>query len=898
MTTNQEQTLMSGASPKRSRVWIMVGCGILFFGCLVSAIIAAVLLLGADFGSSQSSAVFEVGESGSIIELDGLKIDFGSEAFDAAVDVQVRVVLDAEQLTRDHELLQAGGFWFPVGPIYEVELPPGRMPGAWVEVTLPYEPDLLGGSDPQALSGAAWNGAWWERKSGTVDPETQTVTFLVDHFSKVAVVINQDDWRVETAARGRPAWQTHTSPSGRFQIQFTRDYEHAVLEGQGYQTPFDPSLPNPDQVPLFVRDLGYFLDEAADMIQPLGYTMPPRDDIVMVEVRNLNIGWSAESRSDDDTTPMRVDGATGSFGPIYIDSRLYNSSGPRPPDQVWSRLLVTAAHEFYHVVQRYNPSFPTWFYESSAAYLEWKLFEEIFPGMYSDTYGKPGKDFLVHSMWGGTMTEHYAKAAFLIYLDQQYGSLCQDLIVEGFHPSGGSSYGIYAANLKQPDLRQAFVSAAQRCGGFAGTWEDLLAEFAAGYYADREVWPGAGDVIGSEGRMRPERHDWSLDKDPGAAWSFKEHAWAYDSAQLWRIGSMQTAPTPRSTLVLRLAEAGTGGSPAYRAYPLRGDVQQDLVGPTTFSSETPTLAVENFGSLDQGAAVNQVYLVGVHTTLVEAYVVFGHTVQAYLLPQVHNLRAAYVEEGYGKGTVAVTWEIDETYVPDDVEFVVYTSQDAGWPLQNEVDRKNRVSRETNISFDPDVVSVSVVLEDAYGNQAPVVSTGLSSETQELEPLDYRAIMLAAQKSLGVELQPDPESCVSETGCWWVDYDSTFMYAGEMYHQSVFFGPKPTGDPPQASYEKDLEREHIAPHGPPVAGSYAGSDTWHYRADHLYLQISDSEWIPQGISESFFIYGPDWQIYHRWSLDCPYDNPQCVYEDLPTLMPFADALLAEIVAVRP
>ena len=312
-------------------------------------------------------------------------------------------------------------------------------------------------------------------------------------------------------------------------------------------------------------------------------------------------------------------------------------------------------------------------------------------------------------MWSGTLKEDYATAAFLIYLDQHYGSLCQDLIVNGFHPSGGSSYGIYAANLKHPDMRQAFVSAARRCGGFSGTWEELLAEFATRYYADWEAWPAAGTLVGSRVRLKPEYHVWNLDMKPGAAWSFKPHGWAYDSAQVWYIGSVQAGPTPRSTLVLRLAEGGQEGSPAYQAYPLSDKVQQGVAGPTTFSSESPTLAVQDFGNLDQGAAVNEVYLVGVHTTYVEAYTGFAHTVEAYLLPQVQTLRAAYVEEGYGKGTIAVTWEIDETYVPDGVEFVVYTSQDAGWPLQNEADRNHRSSRDTNISFDPDVVSVSVVL---------------------------------------------------------------------------------------------------------------------------------------------------------------------------------------------
>jgi len=69
-----------------------------------------------------------------------------------------------------------------------------------------------------------------------------------------------------------------------------------------------------------------------------------------------------------------------------------------------------------------------------------------------------------------------------------------------------------------------------------------------------------------------------------------------------------------------------------------------------------------------------------------------------------------------------------------------------------------------------------------------------------------------------------------------------------------------------------------------------------------LSAISPEWIPQGVGDSFIdsfiIQGPDWLICLSWSLGCPFDTPRCVYEELPTLMPFADALLAEIAAARP
>jgi hypothetical protein len=89
MSIYKDQTLISvapsapapPAAPKKNRLWLVIGCAVLFVGCLVCAVVAAVLLSGADLSSPQPWTSFEVGESGGIVELDGLRIDFGFQKF-------------------------------------------------------------------------------------------------------------------------------------------------------------------------------------------------------------------------------------------------------------------------------------------------------------------------------------------------------------------------------------------------------------------------------------------------------------------------------------------------------------------------------------------------------------------------------------------------------------------------------------------------------------------------------------------------------------------------------------------------------------------------------------------------------------------------------------------------
>jgi hypothetical protein len=732
----------------QGRNWLLVGClGCGTFGIITLICLAFIFVLASLLGAGEEDiwTTFHFDESGGVLLLEDLVVSFDPGSFPSEAEVQARLVMDEDAVLREHSNLQEDDSpWLvPVSAVYDVHIPSGLPLGATVVVSLPYSTELLGESNPEMLAGASWNGHWWVRWPSTVNHQEQTVTFIVDHFSKVAVVIEHDQWRVETRSSDFTAWETHTSPSERFTIEYKRQGVHAVLPDKDYISPLSGNIENPPAVPLYVRDLAYFLDDAGDQIGQLGYTMPPRGEPIIVRIQNLNIpGVFTDSQT------KWVDGATGAFGPIYIDSRLYENKQPRDPSLVWQQLLVTATHEFYHVVQRYNPSFPAWFYEASAVYLEWRLFEEYFPGMVARDYIQPSKAFLERGMWSGKISDHYAKAAFLIYLEENYSSLCNDIILEGFHTFGGSAREIYAANLKHPDMRQAFLGVARRCGNFEGSWNDLFAEFATRYYVDWDAWPTASWLVDSALRTIPENYNHSLYRAPVGSSQFPAHRWPIDSSALWRIsasGEDAERSTPPSTLVLHLLKPGmpgtpnTQGTPRYWIYPLSGRTQQPAIGPTYFDSNNPTVAVYNFGDIKQGAAVDQVYLVGVNTPIIGAGGAdtpsFLQVIEFYLLPMPYNLSVNQAQtDGEAEETLLeVRWAIDAVYFPSELRnlnFRIFTSNEISNPLQQEVAvRGSNQNRVVRFTATPDTLLVSVVLEDSYGNHSPVASTPVSIRPQ-------------------------------------------------------------------------------------------------------------------------------------------------------------------------
>ena len=116
----------------------------------------------------------------------------------------------------------------------------------------------------------------------------------------------------------------------------------------------------PRKRPDYVVELNLFLNGHTPA-RRARYTMPPTD---------APFTWRAPGCLRRDGAPgafnaKNLDGATSISGPIYIDNELRDEDNALRAGSVWRRLLPVAAHELFHYVQRYNPSFPTWFYEAA-----------------------------------------------------------------------------------------------------------------------------------------------------------------------------------------------------------------------------------------------------------------------------------------------------------------------------------------------------------------------------------------------------------------------------------------------------------------------------------------------------------------------------------------------------
>ncbi len=699
--------------------------GLALIGGLALLVVAVVCVAGVwlarEISSAPQDTAVTIGAAGATLECEGLQVEFGPGALPEGAKVSAHVVADAKAVA-DAQKSTPGGWLVPVGPVYEVSVQSDAPLDAMVEVTLPYDPALLGDADPQQINGALWNGAWWERRPSTVDTAGHTVTFVADHFSKITVV-----YELKIDAQG-------TCRQGRFAIQYEQSGSSAPLGDKQYHS---PRSEHSGTFPTYVEDLGIFLEQAYDRIAAMGYKMPPTDPPIEVEIRDLHSpGVLAQLGITD---AQQQDGATGPWGPIYIDNELRDESGKlRDPNVVWRKLKTTAAHEFFHVVQRYNPSFPTWFYEASAVYMEWKLFKDELPEIVPQDHINPRAAFLYNGLWRGSLEDHYAKAAFLIYLQDKYGG-CGDILKDGIYPQGGSSYGVYVAGLKGVDMSAVFLKAAQKCGGFKGTWADLLAGFARCYYEEWDQWPAAERLLIAN-RAAPavqnsaaatgypkEAFEWTTRVEGGGSHTFPVYTWRDGSAALWRI--LATANTPATTLVLTAAAPSDAGAALNWAYPYRyaGTASEiargAAVGPTRFDANQPSLAFDAFGSFKAGGQVREVDLVGVDDTVG----IFGatSTVRAYLLPAPKAVSAEWVQVSEGGTQVhklRVSWQDDAAWLPKDVPnlaHLVYASADPAQP-QGEVLGAMLLGQGDYLDVTPPegTAVVAVVLADGFANQGP------------------------------------------------------------------------------------------------------------------------------------------------------------------------------------
>lgn len=730
------QVLPADAPPGKPRR------GLALFGGLALLAVAVVCVawvwLGRGLFARQPGSTVTLGAAGATLECEGLRIGFGPGALPKGAQASARVVASAGAVAEARKS-RPGGWLVPAGPVYEVSLLQGVPLQAMVEVTLPYDPALLGDADPQQISGALWNGQWWERRPSTVDTAQHTVTFVADHFSQVAAVYER---MYETSTAGGT-----TITAGHFVIHYAADGPEAPLNNSQYiahehvpgqEAPGYVSFPN-KEVPAYVVDLYTYLEEAYLRIAAMGYAMPP-DDGPPIEVHIRDLHSPGVLQSLGLAGPKQLDGATGAWGPIYIDNHLRDGSGSlRDPQVVWRKLKATAAHELFHVVQRYNPSFPTWFYEASAVYMEWRLFQNELPEIVPQDHINPRAAFLYNGLWRGSVNDHYAKAAFLIYLQDKYGG-SGDILKDGIYPQGGSSYGVYVAGLKGADLAEVLLKAAQKCGGFRGTWADLLAEFARCYYVEWEQWPAAEKLL-SGNRGAPlvqnslattgyprEAFEWTArEGGGGSSHTFPEYTWRDGSAAMWRI--VTSANTPVSTLVLAADAPSEAGAAQHWAYPFHytaggGQLARGAaVGPTRFHADRPTLAFKEFGPPKAGGKVFEVDLIGVDDSV--GLLGAKSTLRAYLLPApkaVHSEWVQVTEGGKQVQKLRVRWQDDTAWLPKGVHnlaHVVYASADPAQPL-SQIQGAVLVGRGDSLDIVPPAGArvVAVVLADGFANQGP------------------------------------------------------------------------------------------------------------------------------------------------------------------------------------
>jgi hypothetical protein len=784
------QPAAEGSVPRRRRKGLLVLGGMAAIIGVFICVLGGLYLLGSrDHTGSKDWTTTTLGSQGGTLRVEGLEIFFGPEALPADARVRGRVQATTADVVRVRSQAADEALWMiPVGPIYDVELLTSEPIGAFMQVIVPYDPELLGDRNPEALVGASWKGGGWARWPSEVDEAAHTVTFAVDGFSQVAAL--WDETRMvplENPLQGptppdtTTRWFAHTSPSGRFAISYKKHGMDAVLrDAYGYVSIEHGGSNDPD-TPLYIRDMGIYLDQAWGRIKDMNYRMPPEQEKIRVTVRNLNL-WKELGELVELKPTGWVDGKTGVTGPIYIDSTLRETNGPRAVGEVYQRLKAVTAHELFHVVQRYNPSFPTWFYEASAVYLEWQLFGEEFPLMVGREYINPGAAFLTQGMWKGNAAHDYAKAALLIYLQDRYSHLCSDILLDGIYPLGGSSWGLYAHGVKLPNVSAALLGAARKCSGEAGlTWDELFAGFARAYYAEWNAWPTArhlfSDARGAFFRShtpsttgyKNEDFVWATQASTGQrVWVFPEFGWQNSSAALWEISG--SSEMPASTLVLSLSEAGLAYGPQFwfYAFPYGYDLEsrepRDPVGPTRLMANAPTVAIGPMGHLDAGGQFHKVQVVGV-MGLASQFTLDVHggrfpwpRLRTYFLPAPRDVQVQGSQAHPGE--LQVSWDIDQRWIPDGVRglvYKVYASSDPSHPLQHEVATRQVGGRDQRASFVPpaDTVLVSVVLTDGHGNQSPPAGKNIEAlyepeeiQVMEGERTDPQTVLIVALERLG------------------------------------------------------------------------------------------------------------------------------------------------------
>jgi len=160
---------------------------------------------------------------------------------------------------------------------------------------------------------------------------------------------------------------TYDSPSGHFKIHYTEDDTHgdAVAGSDG----------DPDTIPWFVSEVAQRLDEVWSWMEEHGYPLPPPDGTNggdgKFDVYLLNLEWAYGYTAYDEDGYLYIVMENDFAGfPLNLD----------PAGQQIGDIKVTAAHEFFHVVQwQFKPwqEEDIWWLENTAVWVEDEIYDEV-----------------------------------------------------------------------------------------------------------------------------------------------------------------------------------------------------------------------------------------------------------------------------------------------------------------------------------------------------------------------------------------------------------------------------------------------------------------------------------------------------------------------------------------
>ena len=221
-------------------------------------------------------------------------------------------------------------------------------------------------------------------------------------------------------------WTSYRTPGGHFEISYIVQTSR----------PFGSTLPRPlwdaeylrlstwpasfrvrpsiygSGTPIYIQDLGAFLEESLSRIRALRFDVPA-DFRGVVRVQDLGT----------------KDGQTsGGNGSIVIDNDMKHSS----ETNVGQLLMRTAAHELFHALQITSGwrSMPRWFMEASAAYVEYRVWEPELGASTLKGYLETGGRFPNTALEDSDEDHSYSAAAFLVYLQDTLPRAAPDQTVD------------------------------------------------------------------------------------------------------------------------------------------------------------------------------------------------------------------------------------------------------------------------------------------------------------------------------------------------------------------------------------------------------------------------------------------------------------------------------------